>query len=89
MVCRHVVRSMLALPLYILLFLVSLPTVAQSVSPSFGAPFDFPLYLSGNFGELRSNHFHGGLDFKTQGVVGKPLLAIADGYISKVTVTPG
>lgn len=55
----------------------------------FGAPFDFPLYLSGNFGELRSNHFHGGLDFKTQGVVGKPLLAIADGYISKVTVTPG
>jgi len=62
---------------------------AQTPEPRFGAPFDFPLYLSGNFGELRSNHFHGGLDFKTQGVVGKPLLAIADGYISKVTVTPG
>ena len=58
-------------------------------TPEFGVPFDFPLLLSGNFGELRSNHFHGGLDFKTQGVVGKPLLAIADGYISKVTVTPG
>ena len=64
-----------------------MPLRAQEVR--FGAPFDFPLYLSGNFGELRSNHFHGGLDFKTQGVVGKPLLAIADGYISKVTVTPG
>ena len=63
--------------------------VAQTTGPRFGLPFDFPLYLSGNFGELRSNHFHGGLDFKTQGVVGKPLLAIADGYISKVTVTPG
>ena len=63
--------------------------VAQTTGPRFGVPFDFPLYLSGNFGELRSNHFHGGLDFKTQGVVGKPLLAIADGYISKVTVTPG
>ena len=62
---------------------------AQTTEPRFGVPFDFPLYLSGNFGELRSNHFHGGLDFKTQGVVGKPLLAIADGYISKVTVTPG
>lgn len=62
---------------------------AQTPEPRFGVPFDFPLYLSGNFGELRSNHFHGGLDFKTQGVVGKPLLAIADGYISKVTVTPG
>ena len=58
-------------------------------TPEFGVPFDFPLLLSGNFGELRSNHFHGGLDFKTQGVTGKPLLAIADGYISKVTVTPG
>jgi hypothetical protein len=62
---------------------------AQVAEPEFGVPFDFPLLLSGNFGELRSNHFHGGLDFKTQGVTGKPLLAIADGYISKVTVTPG
>ena len=62
---------------------------AQTAVPEFGVPFDFPLLLSGNFGELRSNHFHGGLDFKTQGKVGKPLLAIADGYISKVTVTPG
>lgn len=65
------------------------PMRAQVAEPEFGVPFDFPLLLSGNFGELRSNHFHGGLDFKTQGVTGKPLLAIADGYISKVTVTPG
>ena len=62
---------------------------AQTAAPEFGVPFDFPLLLSGNFGELRSNHFHGGLDFKTQSVTGKPLLAIADGYISKVTVTAG
>lgn len=55
----------------------------------FISPFDFPLLLSGNFGELRSNHFHGGVDFKTQGVVGKPIHCIADGYISRVTVTPG
>ena len=55
----------------------------------FESPFDFPLLLSGNFGELRANHFHGGVDFKTQGVVGKPIQCIADGYISRVTVTPG
>ena len=55
----------------------------------FVSPFDFPWLLSGNFGELRSNHFHGGVDFKTQGVVGKPIRCIADGYISRVTVTPG
>ena len=33
-------------------------------------PFDFPILLSGNFGELRNNHFHSGIDFKTQGVEG-------------------
>lgn len=77
------------LQLFIIALLGMIPLAAQTPEPRFGAPFDFPLYLSGNFGELRSNHFHGGLDFKTQGVVGKPLLAIADGYISKVTVTPG
>ena len=73
--------------LVLLSLICMLRAVAQEVK--FGVPFDFPLLLSGNFGELRSNHFHGGLDFKTQGVTGKPLLAIADGYISKVTVTPG
>ena len=36
-------------------------------------PFDFPILLSGNFGELRNNHFHSGIDFKTQGVEGKPI----------------
>lgn len=55
----------------------------------FVAPLDFPLVLSGNFGELRSNHFHGGVDFKTQGKVGKPVRCIADGYVSRVLVTPG
>ena len=54
---------------------------------SFVPPFDFPLTLSGNFGEIRSNHFHGGLDFKTGGVIGKPVRALADGYISR-TVLP-
>ncbi len=56
--------------------------------PSFGAPFDFPLTLSGNFGELRPNHFHGGLDFKTQRVEGKPIHAIDEGYVSRITVSP-
>ena len=67
---------------------VALPAQEKSVNP-FISPFDFPLLLSGNFGELRANHFHGGVDFKTQGVVGKPIRCIADGYISRVTVTPG
>ena len=64
-------------------------TAQEKTENPFIPPFDFPLLLSGNFGELRSNHFHGGVDFKTQGVVGKPIRCIADGYISRVTVTPG
>ena len=67
---------------------VALPAQEKPNNP-FISPFDFPLLLSGNFGELRANHFHGGVDFKTQGVVGKPIRCIADGYISRVTVTPG
>ena len=67
---------------------VALPAQEKTENP-FISPFDFPLLLSGNFGELRANHFHGGVDFKTQGVVGKPIRCIADGYISRVTVTPG
>jgi len=67
---------------------LALPAQETPENP-FVSPFDFPLLLSGNFGELRANHFHGGVDFKTQGVVGKPIRCIADGYISRVTVTPG
>lgn len=66
---------------------VALPVKADDAE--FGLPFDFPVLFSGNFAELRSNHFHGGVDFKTQGAIGKPIHAPADGYISRVTVAPG
>jgi len=50
-------------------------------------PLDFRLLLSGSFGELRSNHFHTGIDIKTQGVEGQKVYAIADGYISRIKVS--
>ena len=52
-------------------------------------PFDFQLVLSGNFGELRSNHFHSGIDFKTEGAIGKPIHCADDGYISQISVSGG
>ncbi len=52
-------------------------------------PFDFPILLSGNFGELRANHFHSGIDFKTQGAEGKPIHAVEKGYVSRISVSPG
>jgi hypothetical protein len=52
-------------------------------------PMDIPLFLSGTFAELRSGHFHSGVDFRTQGVEGQKIYAIEDGYISRIAVSPG
>lgn len=54
----------------------------------FAAPLDVPLYLSGTFGELRTNHFHAGIDIKTQQKEGLKVLAAADGYISRISIKP-
>lgn len=62
---------------------------AQEREVRFGLPFDFPISFSGNFGELRADHFHGGLDFKTQGTIGKPVRAQSDGYVSRIRVNSG
>jgi hypothetical protein len=51
-------------------------------------PLDGPRYLSGTFAELRSNHFHAGLDIKTDGKVGAPVYAADSGYVSRIAVSP-
>jgi len=56
---------------------------------NFRAPLDIPLVLAGTFGELRSNHFHSGIDIKTKGKEGFPIIAIEDGYVSRVKTNPG
>ena len=61
---------------------------AQESFPQYGKPLDIPIYLSATFGEIRANHIHAGLDIKTQGVEGKKVYAIADGYISRIGVSP-
>ena len=67
-------------------FLFAIISVS-SFSQSYISPFDFPLLLSGTFGELRSNHFHTGIDVKTESVEGKSIYAIEDGYISRIKVS--
>lgn len=52
----------------------------------FGHPLDVHLVLSGTFGELRSNHFHSGLDIKTQQREGLNVIAAAEGYVSRINV---
>ncbi|NLK80641.1 MAG: M23 family metallopeptidase [Bacteroidales bacterium] len=54
----------------------------------FANPLAIPPLLSANFGELRPNHFHAGLDYKTEGVEGKPVFAIDSGYVSRIMIRP-
>ena len=51
-------------------------------------PLDPPLSISGNYGEIRPNHFHAGIDFSTRNQVGLPVHAVADGYVSRIRVSP-
>ena len=62
--------------------------MAQENFPKYGKPVDIPIYLSATFGELRPNHLHAGLDIKTQAVEGKKVYAVADGYVSRIGVSP-
>ncbi|MBO9563372.1 MAG: M23 family metallopeptidase [Niastella sp.] len=55
----------------------------------FRNPLALPMDLSGNFGELRPNHYHMGLDLKTLKVENQLVYAAADGYISRVKIEPG
>lgn len=54
----------------------------------FRSPVDIPLWLAGNFGETRKSHFHAGLDIKTNMREGLPVYAVADGYVSRINVSP-
>jgi len=53
----------------------------------FRQPLDIsPPALAGSFGEIRGNHFHSGIDFRTNQREGYPVYAVADGYISRLRV---
>ena len=54
----------------------------------FNNPLEIKNLLAGNFGELRSNHFHTGLDIKTQQKEGLKVLAVGDGFISRINISP-
>ena len=73
----------------ILLFFSVFLAKAQSIYPQdyFKSPLDIPLILAGTFGELRSNHFHSGMDIKTQQHEGLTVSAAADGYVSRIKIS--
>ncbi|MCL7764188.1 M23 family metallopeptidase [Polaribacter sp. Z014] len=70
-------------------FLSTFFTFSQEKYPQtyFRNPLGIPTVLAGTFGELRSNHFHSGVDIKTQGREGLKVYAPADGYVSRIKVS--
>ncbi|MCF8278044.1 MAG: M23 family metallopeptidase [Flavobacteriales bacterium] len=86
------VRSLFFAPImrpliFICLLLLNFSVVAQETT--YANPLDGELILSGNFGEVRTNHFHSGLDIKTGGVEGKSVYAVADGFVTRISVGGG
>lgn len=75
--------------LFLLLGIISLSLQAQNNYPqdAFRSPLDIPLILAGSFGELRSNHFHSGIDIKTQQREGLPVYSIAEGTVTRIKVS--
>ena len=69
----------------VLLFLSISSLTAQH---NYHPPLNIPLVLSANFGEIRPNHFHMGVDFKTNGREGLPLFSIEEGYVSRIKTSP-
>lgn len=53
----------------------------------FRSPLDIPIVLAGTFGELRSNHFHSGVDIKTQQREGLPVYAISEGTVTRIKIS--
>ncbi len=76
-------RLLLFILFYMPIFAQTKPFPTQDFRP----PLDIPMQLSGNFGELRSNHFHTGFDFRTQQKEGLAVYAVGDGYISRIKIS--
>jgi murein DD-endopeptidase MepM/ murein hydrolase activator NlpD len=72
--------------LYFLLLSSVVSAQIQYPKDYFRLPLDIPMQLSGNFGELRPNHFHAGFDFKTNQMEGLNVYASADGYVSRIKI---
>lgn len=73
----------------ILLGLIAFQIHGQNANSGFfSPPVKIPMFLAGDFGELRPNHFHAGIDIKTQGKAGLPVYAAADGYLARISISP-
>ena len=87
-ICILKPNQMKKLGLFLVLIAVALSAHSQESFPQYRSPMDIPIYLSATFAELRASSFHAGVDIKTQGVEGKKVYAVCDGYVSRIGVSP-
>ncbi|MFA9290455.1 MAG: M23 family metallopeptidase, partial [Solirubrobacteraceae bacterium] len=59
----------------------------QDFPKDFVSPINIPIELVGNFAELRKNHFHTGIDIRTNQVEGIPIISIQNGYVSRINIS--
>ena len=74
---------------FILLISNSLMSQNNLFKQEITSPLDIPIILSGTYGELRSNHFHSGIDIKTKGIEGLNVYSYANGYVSRIKISHG
>ena len=72
---------------YFLFFCTAVFAQVDYPKDYFRSPLDIAMQLSGNFGELRPNHFHAGFDLRTQQKEGLKVYAVADGYVSRIKIS--
>jgi len=74
----------------IIAFLVFVTVYSAKAQEILRSPINYKMRLSGSFGELRTNHFHTGIDIKSSGNwKTNKAISIMDGFIYRIRIAPG
>ena len=75
--------------IFLYLLILFSASVYSQVPNHLISPVDIPITLSASFGELRPNHFHSGIDIKTEQRIGLPMYSIDDAYVWRISISKG
>jgi murein DD-endopeptidase MepM/ murein hydrolase activator NlpD len=85
--CPAIIPRLLKYMRLIFVWFLVLICLGLSAQYDFRSPIDAEIKLAANFGELRDNHFHSGLDIRTDGKEGWNIYAVGDGYVSRILMS--
>lgn len=71
----------------IIITLTSFSQIIRCQTAEFYNPIALPPSISGSFGEIRSDHFHSGVDFRTNGKTGFRVYSSEKGYVSRIKIS--